>query len=194
MRISTAAPSSEAGPSGIRARIDSAEGFTLIEIGLVLLIISVIVALVVPRFRDQSQAELMAQARRMAITFRFLQEQAVLNGRVYRLNFDLDQQRYFVTSDEEGVDLGGAFTTESGTLTKDVALPASMQIAAVDVPMISGKLYEGVAFTHCYPDGSVDPTVVHLDNGQQVYTLYVPDGLTGRAYVASGYLDLGTPG
>lgn len=194
MLISTAAPSNDAGRSGIRTRIDGAAGFTLIEIGLVLLIISVIVALVVPRFRDQSSAELMSQARRMAITFRYLQDQAVLNGRVYRLNFDLDQQRYFVTSAEEGDELGGSFAKDSGTLTKDVALPASMQIADVDVPMISGKLYEGLSFTQFYPDGSVEPTVVHLDNGQQVYTLYVPDGLTGRAYVASGYLDLGTPG
>lgn len=193
MATSTAAHSSDAGRHGGRARASAAAGFTLIEIGLVLLIISVVVALVVPRFRDQSHAELISQTRKLATTFRFLQQEAILNGRVYRLNFDLDQQRYFITSAEEGDDFEN-FTKESGTLARDVALPASLQIADVDVPMVTGKLYEGVAFTHFYPDGYVDPTVVHLDNGQQVYTLYVPDGLTGRAYVASGYLDLGARG
>ena len=191
MATSTVAPSTE--PQAAR-RLYRQAGFTLIEIGLVLLIISVIVALVVPRFRDQSHAELVAQTRKLATTFRFLQHEAILNGRVYRLNFDLDQQRYFVTSAEgEEADMD-AFTQETGILGRDVALPASMQIADVDVPMITGKLYEGIAFTHFYPDGYVDPTVVHLDNGQEVYTLYVADGLTGRAYVAAGYLDLGARG
>jgi type II secretion system protein H len=191
MPILTAAPSSD--PQRRRSWRRQG-GFTLIEIGLVLLIISVIVALVVPRFRDQSQAELISQTRRLATTFRFLQQEAILNGRVYRLNFDLDQQRYFVTSVEASEADTEGFAQEGGILGRNVALPASMQIADVDVPMITGKLYEGVAFTHFYPDGYVDPTVVHLDNGQQVYTLYVPDGLTGRAYVAAGYLDLGTHG
>src|SRR5512134_1648290 len=169
MPISTAALLTEAEPRVIRR---GQEGFTLIELGLVLLIISVIVALVVPRFRDQSHAELISQTRKLASTFRFLQQEAILNARVYRLNIDLDQQRYFVTSAEEGGEMGG-FAQETGSLARNVALPASLQIADVDVPLVSGKLYEGVAFTHFYPDGYVDATVVHLDNGQEVYTLYV---------------------
>jgi len=167
-------------------------GFTLIELGLVLLIIAIVVALVVPRFRDQSHVELMAQTRKLATTFRFLQQEAILNGRVYQLNFDLDQQRYFVTAAEEGEDIG--YQRLGGILARDNALPANVQISDVDVPLVSGKLYEGVAFAHFYPDGYVDPTVVHLDNGQEAYTLYIPDGLTGRAYVAAGYLDLGARG
>lgn len=173
----------------VRARADA--GFTLIEIGLVLLIIAIAVALVVPRFRDQSHAELISQTRKLASTFRFLQQEAILNGRVYRLNIDLDQQRYFITSAEADSDVNG-FTQETGILGRNVALPASLQIADVDVPLVSGKLYEGLAYTHFYPDGYVDATVVHLDNGQEVYTLYVDQPITGRAYVASGYLDLGT--
>jgi len=176
----------------LRAARRTQGGFTLIELGLVLLIISVVVAVIVPRFRDQSHAEMLAHTRKLATIFRFLQQEAILNGRVYRLTFDLDQQRYSVSSAEEGND--SSFRTESGVFSRPVALPASLQIADVDVPMISGKLYEGVTFTQFYPDGYVEPTVVHFDNGQEVYTLYIPDGLTGRAYVASGYLDLGTHG
>jgi type II secretory pathway pseudopilin PulG len=193
MPTSIAAPSIERRSDVAAARRRVQGGFTLIELGLVLLIIAVVVTLIVPRFRDQSHAELIAHTRKLAAVFRFLQQEAILNGRVYRLTFDLDQQRYFVTSadaSEEAAD----FQNESGVLSKNVALPASLQIADVDVPMISGKLFEGIAFTQFYPDGYVEPTVVHLDNGQEVYTLYIPDGLTGRAYVASGYLDLGTHG
>ncbi len=161
-------------------------GFTLIEVGLVLLIIAAVVALVVPRLRDQGRAELMSETRKLAATFRFLQQEAILNGRVYRLNFDLDQQRYFVTQ-AEGDD---AFQPTTGILARDVVLPSTVQIADIDMPMSFGKLYEGVGVTHFFPDGFVEPTVVHLDNGHEAYTLYVPNGLTGRAYVTAGYVDL----
>lgn len=165
-------------------------GFTLIEIGLVLLIIATVVALVVPRFRDQSLAELQTQTRKLAATFRFLREEAILNGRVYRLNFDLDQQRYFVTE----ADLNESFVATSGVLGRDVIMPSTVQIADVDTPLSGGKLYEGVALAHFFPDGFVEPTVVHLQNGQEFYTLYVANGLSGRAHVAAGYIDLGAQG
>lgn len=191
MPTSTAAPLIEPRRPGSRLR--SAAGFTLIELGLVLLILGVVITLTIPRFQDQSRAQLISQTRQLATTFRFLQHEAILNGRVYRLNYDLDQQRYFVTSAEEGDEVGG-FQQEGGILRRDVALPGTVQISDVDLPALGGKLYEGVAFTQFYPDGYVDPTVVHLDNGQEVYTLYVPDGVNGRAYVQAGYLDLGARG
>lgn len=181
MPISTAARSIDAAPP--RASRGAQAGFTLIELGLVMLIIAVAVTVIVPRFQDQSRAALTAQTRKLATTFRFLQHEAILNGRVYQLNFDLDQQRYFVTSGE--VTSEGAFNRESGILARDVALPNNVQVS--DVVMEAGKVYEGLAFVRFFPDGYVDPAVVHLDNGQEVYTLYVPDGITGRAYIASGY-------
>lgn len=163
-------------------------GFTLIEIGLVMLIIGLVLALAVPRFRDQGRAELMSQTRKLAATFRFLQQEAILNGRVYRLNYDLDQQRYFVTEAE----FGDAFLPSTGILARDVTLPSTVQLADIDVPDLGGKIYEGTGFTHFFPDGYVDPTVVHLANGEEAYTLFVPNGLTGRAHVTAGYLDLGS--
>lgn len=193
MPTSTAAPSTDRARAAGRSRLRTPAGFTLIEIGLVLLIISIVTALVVPHFTDQSRAELVAQTRKLAAVFRFLQDEAVLNGRVYQLNFDLDQQRYFVTSVEADDNLG-SFQRESGILAHDTVLPANVQIADVNVPMVSGKLSEGVTFAHFYPDGTVDQMVVHLANGQEAFTLYVPDGFTGHAYVAAGYLDVGAHG
>ena len=183
-------PTSPTSTSNERRRREG--GFTLIEIGLVLLIIATVVALVVPKFRDQSRAELQSQTRKLAATFRFLQEEAILNGRVYRINFDLDQQRYFVTEADVGDDAG--FTKTSGVLARDVILPSTVQIADVDTPESAGKLYEGVALAHFFPDGFVEPMAVHLQNGRDFYTLYVANGLTGRAHVAAGYIDLGASG
>ena len=183
-------PTSPISTSNERRRREG--GFTLIEIGLVLLIIGTIVALVVPRFRDQSRAELQAQTRKLAATFRFLQEEAILNGRVYRLNFDLDQQRYFVT-EADVFDEESFRQTSTGILARDVTLPSTVQIADVDAPESAGKLYEGIALAHFFPDGFVEPLAIHLQNGEEFYTLYVANGLTGRAHIAAGYIDLGAP-
>lgn len=169
-------------------RIPSQEsGFTLIELGLVLLIIGVVLALTIPRFQDRSHAELLSQARRMAVTFRFLRQEAILDGRTYRLNYDLDQQRYFVTQAQNGPGQA-AFVPAEGILSHGVTLPAPVAISDVSLPLIAGKLHEGVAYTHFYPDGYVDLTVVHMDNGQEAYTLRV-DPLSGRVYVTAGYQD-----
>ena len=180
-------PTSPTSTSNERRRREG--GFTLIEIGLVLLIIATVVALVVPRFRDPARQELQSQTRKLAATFRFLQEEAILNGRVYSINFDLDQQRYFVTEADIGDEGGSTHTT--GILSRDVTLPSTVQIADVDTPQSGGKLYQGVALAHFFPDGFVEPTAVHLQNGQEFYTLYVANSLTGRAHIAAGYIDLG---
>lgn len=160
-------------------------GFTLIELGLVLLIIGVVLGITIPRFRDQSHTQLVSQIRKLAVTFRYLQHEAILSGRTYRLNFDLERQRYWVTSAEAGAALGG-FVRERGMLARGVNLPEPIGFSDIELPMVAGKLYEGVAYTHFYPDGYVDLTVIHLDNGQDVYTLYV-DPLTGRVSITAGY-------
>ena len=71
-------------------------------------------------------------------------------------------------------------------LARGVNLPEPIGFSDIELPMVAGKLYEGVAYTHFYPDGYVDLTVIHLDNGQDVYTLYV-DPLTGRVSITAGY-------
>ena len=92
-----------------------------------------------------------------------------MNGRTYRLNYDIDQQRYWVTSADE-VDGGGAFEREEGLLARDIVLAPPIGIADIVLPEVGGKLQEGLGYTHFYPDGYVDLTVVHLDNGREAYT------------------------
>jgi len=58
-------------------------GFTLLELGLVLLIIGVMLAIVVPRFGDRGHAELLSTARQLASAFRYLRQESIFNGRHY---------------------------------------------------------------------------------------------------------------
>jgi general secretion pathway protein H len=163
-------------------------GFTLIEVALVLLIMGVVLALMVPRLRDPAHTELVSHARRLAVTLRFVRHEAILNGRTYRLNYDLNEQRYWVTS-SEGEDESGSFVNETGVLVKPVTFPPPLAFSDIFLPWTAGQVREGQGFTNFYPDGVVDLTLVHLDNGQEAYTLLI-DPITGHVSVAAGYHEI----
>lgn len=183
MPTSTAGPSTRGGTRALRRR---AAGFTLIEVSLVLLLIAIVLALAIPRLRSLSGAELSRQARRLSNTFRYLRSQAILTGRVYRLNYDVGLERYWVTIVNDCSDPGGV--PEDGPLGRPVSLPDPVGISDIVLQGI-GKVQQGLVMTCFYPDGYIDPTVVHLDDGREAYTLYV-NSLTGRAALTAGYFDV----
>ena len=183
MAISTTAPADDAH----RRRWRDASGFTLLEISLVLLIIAVVLLLVLPRFRDPGRAELTSNARRLVMIFRLLRNEAVMNGYAYRLNYDLSQQRYWVSADESA-DLR-EFVHELGPLARGTTLKEPVGIADIVLPTLAGKISQGQIYTVFYPDGSVDPTVIHLSTPREAYTLWL-NPMNGRLNMASGYHDV----
>lgn len=184
MPTSTAEPSNNARPVVSRSRT---AGFTLIEISLVLLIIAIVLALAIPRLRSLTGAELQRQARRLTNVFRFLRSEAILTGRVYELHYDLTRERYWVSIIDESSDVPEK-VSDTGPLSRPVSLPNPVGISDVVLEGV-GKLQQGQAQTTFYPDGYVDPTVVHLDDSREAYTLYV-NSLTGRPTLVAGYFDV----
>ena len=182
--------STVANPSGTRraaAACRGSAGFTLLEISLVLLIMAVVLMLALPRLRDPGRAELMAQSKRLVNIFHLLRSEAVLNGYAYRLNYDIDAQRYWVTADESA-DLGD-FVKELGNLARGTQLKEPVTIADIVLPTLAGKIAQGQVYTVFYPDGSVDPTVIHLATPKDAYTLWL-NPMNGRLNVAAGYHDV----
>jgi type II secretion system protein H len=163
-------------------------GFTLIELALVLVIMTVVFAMVVPRLRDTGRAELDAQSHHLVLTFRLLRSQAVLSGSAYRLNYDITQQRYWVTPGDASVDLE-QFARDVGSLARGRTLQPPVGIMDVVLPTLAGKVSQGLIYTVFYPDGSVDPTVIHLANGRDVYTLWL-NPMNGRLNLEPGYREV----
>ena len=150
---------------GPRPGARSSAGFTLIEIALVLLIFSVILALVFPRLRDPARVELTSHARRLALTFRFLRDEAILSGQIHRLNYDLNRGRYWITVESESGNLEKG-RSRGGPLSRPVSFPNTVAFSDI-VFQATGKRNQGTAFPGFYPDGIVDPTNVHTDNGRE---------------------------
>jgi len=154
----------------------------------VLIIMTVVFALVIPRLRDPGRTELEAQSHRLALTFRLLRSEAVLNGSAYRLNYDLDQQRYWVTAADNSADLA-QFAQDIGNLARGTKLEDPVSMIDVVLPTLAGKIVQGQVYTVFYPDGSVDPTVIHLGNGRDAYTLWL-NPMNGRLNADAGYREV----
>lgn len=170
-----------------RSALRSQRGFTLLEITLVVAILAIAVGVLVPRLRDPGRSELQAQARRLVMTFRLLRSEAVLHGLPFRLFYDLDAERYWITA-EDGSDPFTQGVGTLGALAKGGAMPASVQITDVAFPMMGAKVSSGQVFTTFYPDGTIDPTVIHLATFKEAHTLFL-DPMSSRLNSLPGYSD-----
>jgi prepilin-type N-terminal cleavage/methylation domain-containing protein len=166
------------------ARRDSS-GFTLLEVTLVLVILSIAIGVVVPRLRDTNRARLESHVRKLAVMVRYLRHEAILTGRTYRLNYSIDEASYWVTSGD-GADEASEFVPEEGVLGKPVVFPEPIGFADLVLPDTFGEVMEGFGYTDFYPDGYIDLTLLHVGSGEEMFTIFV-DSLTGHITVAAGY-------
>ena len=79
------------------------KGFTLLELILVMVIISTVLAMAAPSLRGFfSSRKTHDAAANILSLIRFARSQAITEGHTYRLNFDSDKGIYWLTSNEEG--------------------------------------------------------------------------------------------
>jgi prepilin-type N-terminal cleavage/methylation domain-containing protein len=171
--------------SVMTSRVDSAErGFTLIEVSVFLLIVAVLLAFVTPRFRALTEYELKSSSRRLAGTIRYLFNQAVIRHTLYRLNYDLKKDEYWVTYPDESKE----FKEDLSILSSRVRLPGTIHFEDI-VTQHRGKIYEGETFTQFFPNGWVEETIIHLgDTRERHYSLLVMP-LTGKVRIYDRYID-----
>jgi prepilin-type N-terminal cleavage/methylation domain-containing protein len=167
--------------------LSSSAGFTLIELSLVLFIIGLLVTVLLPRFGDIGAARVESSARRLAALVRYVNGEAAFSGQVYRIRYDLGEQSYAV---QVLVPSRGTaeFVADSSPMSQPVRFPSGVTFADVRVAQ-AGRINSGQVFTHFYPHGYVDPTVVHLqDQRARMMTVIIPP-ITGEARVYEGYID-----
>jgi len=161
-------------------------GFTLLELTIVIAILAVLMGLAIPRLRDTGTTELRSQAHKMAMTFKLVRSEAILQGIPFQINFDLDEQRYWVTSADP---LGGddVAATTLGRLARGHHFDGAIGMSDVMLPAAGAKVNQGRIYTIFYPDGTVDPTVIHLASASSAYTLHV-DLMSSRLVMTAGYI------
>lgn len=161
-----------------------ARGFTLIELCVVLVIISLILAVAIPRYGGfMTRGTMRSEARRLAALARYLRSEASRSGSVYYLNFSVEKGTYWVT-----VAGGRGRPVEERThLTRPRPLPEGIRFKDVAIVGRAGKS-QGRQMVAFYPKGESDEAIIHFsDYGRkQFYSLHIKP-YSGRSVIYDYY-------
>ena len=171
-------------------------GYTLIELVMVILILGIMLSLVFSRLDYLSPRHaLRAEARRIAKTVALARSQAVTQGRIYFVRYDLEERRYFLLVPSE---------PETPAPTEPSATVAPIPELRWQ-PLFRHDLSEGIFFrditigsgeavgrdevtVEISPFGFTKGHIVHLTDGQSDYSIEF-NALTGEARFHEEYVD-----
>ncbi|MFC1769931.1 Tfp pilus assembly protein FimT/FimU [Nitrospirota bacterium] len=134
-----------AGVSSLRLKTSGSQGYTLIELLAVLIIIAVGAALVMPAFSRPANT-LKAEAGKIASTLRYLNDHAASTKRQTSVIFDLKSKQILWEKGDE----------------KEKLEVSSM--LGVELPS-KGLVKEGQLIIYFNPSGVAEPVTVHLRRG-----------------------------
>jgi len=159
-------------------------GFTLIELAVVVAILGVMIALVAPMVGELGEANLKRSARHLTGMIRFLHEEAQAKKTEYRLRFDIQDGRYWAESFTLLSDRAGEFRKTTSVIAGEGSL--SGQTTFRDIKAGSHPDDPYILFT---PDGWVEHTVIHLRDGSDRDFSLLVRPLTGHTELLEGYVE-----
>lgn len=160
-----------------KQRKHGTEGFTLLELILVMLILSTVLAMAGPSLRGffASRKAHDTAAQILAIT-QYARSQAISEGITYRLNFDVSERTYWLTSWQSGT-----FKELKTGLGRTFTLPKDIEMDLENVEEDQGKIF--LKFT---PRGIVTAGTVRLsDQSGRTVEVTAPT-MTEPFYIVEG--------
>jgi len=145
------------------------DGFTLLELMVVISLLGIMLALTVPRFHETLFLDESKTSSRWIIgKIQALKEAAVRNQKNYTLHIDLDSDRFWETDESMSPE-----AIETAAVNAE-SLPSGLRITDIEYP-IHGKINSGQADIEFYRNGYSDKVFIHLQDGEtQVSYLIEP--------------------
>ncbi|MEW6664878.1 MAG: hypothetical protein AB1512_06625 [Thermodesulfobacteriota bacterium] len=176
-------------PTGPRPR-SRAQGFTLLEISITLLIVFLFVGLASPRIEGVlTGGDLALGTRQLMAEIARLRGKAAGTRRDQFLRFNLDQNLTYPVeaSGEPGMDEDAVLDEKEG-FARGRALPTGVFLKDL-VTETRGRVQEGEAEIRFHANGRVERTLIHLGNqAGRFYTLEI-NPLSGIVRIHDGYVD-----
>jgi prepilin-type N-terminal cleavage/methylation domain-containing protein len=142
-------------------------GFTLIELMVVMLLISIMLAVAIPRFEGGFlQNPIKKFSRKIISTVRMLRSAAIQTQKQHTLIIDITNQRLYVVN--EAMDPHSS----SSASEKAFKLPDSIEFIDVQFPQ-SDRISAGTAEIHFYPAGYSDYALIRLEDSDGARYSYV---------------------
>jgi prepilin-type N-terminal cleavage/methylation domain-containing protein len=148
-------------PSGFQ------QGFTLIEIAVVILLISIMLLVAVPRLPDSPLTDQTRKTKRWVILkVQDLKERAVRDQKTYTLHVGIDSKRLWVTSAD--------MTEESLEQAEKNAfkLDGELRVLGVEYPE-DQKVESGRAAINFYAKGYSDRAIIHMTDNETRFSFQI---------------------
>lgn len=146
------------------------EGFTLIELIVVLFIISLSLSLIMPSFWRSETDIIKSEARHISRTLRYIYDEAIGRKQTYLFSVNLDNETWGYTSEREQ----RTFMPQEDLDIQDIIVPSLGEISTGEVAVEFGPL------------GPEEPIILHLQKRKSVYTIML-NHLNGRIKILKGY-------
>lgn len=169
-----------------RAGTYGERGFTLIELSIVVLFLSLIVLLAFPKFSSFTQRERFRSGLRvLSKEVERLRERAIRRRSPRQLHADLKTGRLWVTRLTEGE----AFEEEEALRLLEESAPDGFTLHSVWTERL-GLRSQGEAFIRFHPSGYVDRSILYLKDGKGAFHSLIINPFTGRARLKAGYVEV----
>lgn len=164
-----------------RAGICSEEGFSFIELSVVLLIIVLFAFFAVPRFAAiVSSNDLEKNAARFCTYLEHIRDEAVFERKILLLKCEIGKGicSVFTSAEEE----------KSSVLMRPFSFPENIGVADIDIRG-KNKMYDGEAEIYFYSGGRADEALFHLhDDKGRALTLEI-GFLSRKVKIHEGYAE-----
>ena len=148
------------------------DGFTLIELIVVMALLGIMLMFSIPRFHEALFLDDTKKSSRWFIAkVQSLKESAIRNQKQYFLHIDLDLNRIWETDESMSPE-----SLENAALDA-AALPGNIKILDVEFPSI-GKITSGRANITFYKTGYSDKALIHMQDGDEQFSFLIEPFLT----------------
>jgi general secretion pathway protein H len=157
-------------------------GFTLIEIAVVLAIIGMVMMLVIPRLPSSEHENLKTSARTLAATLRYMQERAATIGTPYYLQIEPGTDSVKVLQDAADGSKKGA----EDPLLQQRPVKEGVVVVDVVIPRL-GKVSEGQVRLDVGVGGIRDFAAIHLRSPDGTFWTVMAFPAGGKVKIYQGY-------